>query len=161
MLRKGELRVYLGAAPGVGKTFAMLGEGRRRRDRGADVVIGFVETHGRAATAERIGDLERAIANLVDNAVSVSPPGRPVRIQAGAIAGRIDVRVIDQGPGIPRDERERVFQPFQRLVDHGSGVGLGLAIARGFVEAMGGDLTLEDTPGGGVTMVVSLPEAAS
>ena len=56
--RRGELRVYLGAAPGVGKTFAMLGEGRRRRDRGTDVVVGFVETHGRARTAEEIGDLE-------------------------------------------------------------------------------------------------------
>jgi two-component system sensor histidine kinase KdpD len=52
-----------------------------------------------------------------------------------------------------------VFQPFQRLVDHGSGVGLGLAIARGFVTAMGGALTIDDTPGGGVTMVIGLPEA--
>jgi len=91
--------------------------------------------------------------------VSASPPDRPVRIEAGAIAGRVDTRIIDQGPGIPRQNRELVFQPFQRLVDHGSGVGLGLAIARGFIDAMGGELILEDTPGGGVTMVVSLPEA--
>jgi two-component system, OmpR family, sensor histidine kinase KdpD len=103
--------------------------------------------------------LERVLANLLDNAVSASPTDRPVRVEAGAVAGRVDIRIVDQGPGIPRGDRDRVFQPFQRLVDHGSGVGLGLAIARGFVDAMGGELTLEDTPGGGVTMVVSLPEA--
>ena len=57
-MARGELRIYLGAAPGVGKTYAMLGEGRRRRDRGTDVVVGFVETHGRQATAAQIGDLE-------------------------------------------------------------------------------------------------------
>src|SRR5262245_33672524 len=56
--RRGTLRVYLGAAPGVGKTFAMLNEGRRRQGRGTDVVVGFVETHGRVRTAEQIGDLE-------------------------------------------------------------------------------------------------------
>ncbi|MGH9003092.1 MAG: histidine kinase, partial [Acidimicrobiia bacterium] len=58
MTKRGTLRIYLGAAPGVGKTFAMLNEGRRRKSRGTDVVIGFVETHGRARTAEQIGDLE-------------------------------------------------------------------------------------------------------
>ena len=76
--------------------------------------------------------------------------------------GRVDIRVIDRGPGIRPIDRELVFQPFQRVVDHradGSGVGLGLAIARGFVEAMGGELTIDDTPGGGVTMVVGLPLA--
>ncbi len=57
-MARGTLRVYLGAAPGVGKTFAMLNEGRRRRDRGTDVVVGYVETHGRALTAAQIGDLE-------------------------------------------------------------------------------------------------------
>src|SRR5579884_3041162 len=57
-MTRGSLRIYLGAAPGVGKTFAMLGEGRRRAERGTDVVVGFVETHGRAHTAEMIGDLE-------------------------------------------------------------------------------------------------------
>ncbi len=76
---------------------------------------------------------------------------------------RVDIRVIDRGPGIRPADRELVFQPFQRLVDHradGAGVGLGLAIARGFVEAMGGELAIEDTPGGGVTMVVGLPARA-
>src|SRR5215216_5080156 len=57
-MARGSLRIYLGAAPGVGKTFAMLNEGRRRRERGTDVVVGFVETHGRERTAEQIGDVE-------------------------------------------------------------------------------------------------------
>ncbi len=73
---------------------------------------------------------------------------------------RVDVRVIDSGPGIAPSDRDLVFQPFQRVVDNqadGSGVGLGLAIARGFVEAMGGELTIEDTPGGGATLIVGLP----
>jgi two-component system, OmpR family, sensor histidine kinase KdpD len=103
--------------------------------------------------------LERALANLIENAVSASPPDRPVRVEAGTLGDRVTVLVVDQGPGIAGAERERVFQPFQRLVDHGSGVGLGLAIARGFIAAMSGELTIEDTPGGGTTMVVSLPLA--
>src|SRR5947208_9507426 len=102
--------------------------------------------------------LERAVANVVDNALAWSPADKPVRVEAGAIAGRVDLRVVDRGPGIPPDQRERVFQPFQRLGDqsNGTGTGLGLAVARGFVEAMGGEITVEDTPGGGLTMVVSL-----
>ena len=94
-----------------------------------------------------------------------SRPDRAVRVTAGPVRRDerrlIDVRVIDHGPGIRSADRERVFQPFQRVVDHrrdGSGVGLGLAIARGFVEAMGGEVTIEDTPGGGTTMVLSLDE---
>jgi two-component system sensor histidine kinase KdpD len=104
--------------------------------------------------------LERAVANVVDNALSWSPSGRPVRVEAGEVGDRVDLRVIDQGPGIPMSERDRVFQPFQRLGDRGrvtpNGVGLGLAVARGFVEAMGGEILVEDTPGGGTTMVLSL-----
>ncbi|MGQ0616298.1 MAG: DUF4118 domain-containing protein [Acidimicrobiia bacterium] len=100
--------------------------------------------------------LERALTNVIDNALTASPEGSPVKVEAGAIAGRVDIRVVDQGPGIPMGDRDAVFQPFQRLVDHGTGVGLGLAIARGFIGAMGGELVIEDTPGGGVTMVVSL-----
>jgi two-component system sensor histidine kinase KdpD len=102
--------------------------------------------------------LERAIANLVDNALTASPPEQPVRIEAGAIPGGVDIRIVDRGKGIPLADREHVFEPFQRLVDHGTGVGLGLAIARGFVDAMGGTLVIEDTPGGGVTMVITLPQ---
>jgi two-component system sensor histidine kinase KdpD len=104
--------------------------------------------------------LERSLANVVDNALSWSPPGRPVRVEAGEVGDRVDLRVIDQGPGIPMGDRDRVFQPFQRLGDGGrvapNGVGLGLAVARGFVEAMGGEILVEDTPGGGTTMVLSL-----
>ena len=95
------------------------------------------------------------------------PPSAPVRVRAGDVLvdgrGRVDISVIDRGPGIRPADRELVFQPFQRVVDHqadGRGVGLGLAIARGFVEAMGGELAIEDTPGGGTTMVVGLPAVA-
>jgi two-component system sensor histidine kinase KdpD len=104
--------------------------------------------------------LERVVANLVDNALRSSPNGDPVRVEAGAVAGHLDLRVVDRGGGIPTAERERVFQPFQRLGDDGganTGVGLGLAVARGLVEAVSGELSIEDTPGGGTTMVVSLP----
>ena len=103
------------------------------------------------------GLLERAIANLLDNGLVHG--GGALRVEAGTIAGRVDVRVVDRGPGIPRADRERIFEPFQRLGDPDGqvGVGLGLAVARGFVEAIGGDLDLEDTPGGGCTWIVRLP----
>lgn len=105
--------------------------------------------------------LERVLANVIENAVRHSPAGTAVRVDAGAFAGRVDVRVVDQGCGIPRDDRDRVFQPFQRLGDAqtGTGVGLGLAVASGFVHAMDGAIDVEDTPGGGTTMVISLPVA--
>jgi K+-sensing histidine kinase KdpD len=99
-MARGTLRIYLGAAPGVGKTSATLDEGRRRAARGTDLVTGFVETHGRAETAARIGDLDVV-------------PRRTITYR--------------------------------------------LAVARGFVEAMGGTLTPEDTPGGGLTMAIALP----
>ncbi len=108
------------------------------------------------------GLLERAIANLIANAIARSPAGRPVRVTGDAVDGRIEVRVVDHGPGIPERDRDRVFVPFQRLGDgHGSsgGVGLGLAVAKGFVEAMGGSIEIEDTPAGGATMVVALKRA--
>ncbi len=102
--------------------------------------------------------VERVLANLVDNAL-LHGAGAPVRVEAGTVAGRVDVRVIDHGPGIRPADRDLVFRPFQRLGDteNRSGVGLGLAVSRGFVEAVGGELDLEDTPGGGCTMVVRLP----
>ena len=101
---------------------------------------------------------ERAVANVVDNALSWSPPEQPVRIEAALVGDHVLLRVIDRGPGIAPADRDRVFQPFQRLGDagaRGGGVGLGLAVARGFTEAVGGDLQLEDTPGGGTTMTFS------
>lgn len=105
--------------------------------------------------------LERALANIIDNAVRYSPPHRPVRIVAGAFAGHVDIRVIDQGPGIPREDRERVFRPFQRLGDHpgGIGVGLGLAVAHGFLTSLGATVEIDDTPGGGATILVTIPAA--
>ncbi len=108
--------------------------------------------------------LERAVANLIDNALTWSPPDAALRVEAGRAGDRIDFRVVDRGPGIPQAQRQAVFRPFQRLGDGGAagkdGVGLGLAVAKGFVEAMGGELSLEDTPGGGLTSVISLPVAA-
>jgi two-component system sensor histidine kinase KdpD len=103
--------------------------------------------------------LERAIANLASNALRYSPSEKPVLIEAGAFGPRIDLRIVDFGTGVPAESRDTVFEPFQRLGDGAtdSGVGLGLAVARGFVRAMGGELELDDTPGGGVTAVVSLP----
>jgi two-component system sensor histidine kinase KdpD len=109
------------------------------------------------------GLLERAFANLIANAMASSPPDRPVRVVGEAVNGHVEVRVVDHGRGIPVGDRDRVFLPFQRLGDgHGSagGVGLGLAVAKGFVEAMDGSIEIEDTPGGGATMVVVLRSAS-
>ncbi|WP_234537041.1 sensor histidine kinase [Streptomyces shenzhenensis] len=109
------------------------------------------------------GLLERSVANLVENAVKYSPSGRPVLVSASAIVNRVEVRIADRGPGVPDEAKERIFEPFQRYGDapRGAGVGLGLAVARGFAEAMGGTLNAEDTPGGGLTMVLSLRAAGS
>ncbi|MEV6483092.1 ATP-binding protein [Streptomyces sp. NPDC051576] len=106
--------------------------------------------------------LERVLANLAGNADRHTPPGKKVLVTASALAGRVELRVVDRGPGLPADGRERLFEPFQRLgdTDNTTGLGLGLALARGLTEAMNGTLTPEDTPGGGLTMVVSLPLAA-
>jgi two-component system sensor histidine kinase KdpD len=100
------------------------------------------------------GLLERVIANLVGNATKASGY---VLLRGRDTGGRIELRVVDRGPGVPAADRERMFTPFQRLDDHGTdGLGLGLAIARGFTEAMGGTLTPSDTPGGGLTMTVTV-----
>ncbi|MFD5010301.1 sensor histidine kinase [Streptomyces chartreusis] len=108
------------------------------------------------------GLLERVVANVVENAVKYSPRDEPVLVSASAIADRVEVRVVDRGPGVPDEAKERIFAPFQRYGDapRGAGVGLGLAVARGFAEAMGGTISAEDTPGGGLTMVLSLRVAA-
>ena len=108
------------------------------------------------------GLLERVVANIVQNALHWSPPGRPIRIAGTAADGRVELRIIDHGVGIPVHARGELFRPFRRLGDRdsGTGVGLGLAVAQGFTHAMDGDLLVEDTPGGGLTMVVALPLAA-
>ncbi len=136
--------------------------------------------------------LERSVANLLSNALAWSPTGAEIvvsgtetaqlpvltaREEAGSAlatdrrhlaqsteASRVELRIVDRGPGIPMDQRYDVFRPFQRLGDsqgRPDGVGLGLAVAKGFVELMDGELDLEDTPGGGLTAVISLPLASS
>jgi two-component system sensor histidine kinase KdpD len=107
------------------------------------------------------GLLERAVANLVANALHWSPPGGVVEVVARLRAPDLELQVVDHGPGIPHGGREQIFRPFQRLGDRNSGgVGLGLAIARGFVEAMQGELVVDDTPGGGATFRVLVATAS-
>lgn len=106
------------------------------------------------------GLLERAVANILANALQWSPPATPVQISAVIRAPDLELSIVDHGPGIPRSARERIVQPFQRLDDRGrAGVGLGLAIAIGFVEAMEGELLIEDTPGGGATLRILVAAA--
>lgn len=107
--------------------------------------------------------LERVLVNLIANALRYSPDERPPSIAADIIDGdAVEIRVIDHGPGIEPADRDRVFLPFQRLGDrhNGNGVGLGLALARGLAEAMGATITPDDTPGGGLTMIVTLPRTS-
>ena len=105
------------------------------------------------------GLVERAVANIVENAVRHNAPGKPVLVTASALRDRVEIRVVDRGPGVPDRAKHEIFEPFQRLGDApgGTGVGLGLAVARGFAEAVGGSLDAEDTPGGGLTMVLAVP----
>ncbi|MFT7839750.1 DUF4118 domain-containing protein [Saccharothrix sp. BKS2] len=125
-----------------------------------------------------VGLLERVVANVVDNAlrhgrlsprrvvdvdgdgtIAVDEP--EVAVRASAYGDRVELRVVDHGQGLPKNTAEAVFEPFQRLGDRDAtpGVGLGLSVAKGFVDAMGGTITAEDTPGGGLTVVISLPVA--
>ena len=115
-------------------------------------------------TPEALADpvlLQRVLVNLLINAMRHAPEGSRVLVSTSAFGGRVELRVIDHGPGIPAERRDDVFVPFQRRgdTDNTTGLGLGLALSKGFVEGMGGTLSPEDTPGGGLTMVVSLPEA--
>jgi two-component system, OmpR family, sensor histidine kinase KdpD len=128
-------------------------------DHGRSVQVDVPETLPRIDVDAAL--LERALANLVANATTWSPHDLPVRVMGSVDRDRVELRVVDRGPGIDVGDRDRVFQPFQRLGDRpsGDGVGLGLAVARGFVEAMGGQIRIEDTPGGGLTMVVGFEAA--
>ncbi|TRW82743.1 sensor histidine kinase KdpD [Mycolicibacterium sp. 018/SC-01/001] len=129
-----------------------------------------VTGYGRAEQVDRVkvdvghqvaladgGLLERVLANLIDNALRYAPDG-PVRITAGQVGDRVLIAVADEGPGIARGSEEQIFDAFQRLGDQDNsiGVGLGLSVARGFVEAMGGSISVGDTPGGGLTVEIDL-----
>ena len=124
------------------------------------------------------GLLERVVANVIDNAVrhglrpvhagtgpahaGTGPAaGEPaIAVRASALGTHAELRVVDHGPGLPKGTADTVFAPFQRLAgdrDTGVGLGLGLSVAKGFMDAMGGTITAEDTPGGGLTVVISLP----
>jgi two-component system sensor histidine kinase KdpD len=114
-----------------------------------------VDPEGAPLVADPV-QLERAFANLIENGARHGG-GRPVLVRARESGGRLVVRVVDQGPGIPEAERERIFEPFYRREGSGQGIGLGLAIARGFVEANGGAIEVESVPGQGSTFVVAFP----
>ncbi|MEU0528950.1 sensor histidine kinase [Amycolatopsis tolypomycina] len=125
-------------------------------DGGAKIAVD-IDDRLPAVTADP-GLLERAIANVIDNALRHG--GGEVAVRASAYGGRVELRIVDHGPGLPKGTADSAFAPFQRLGDRNTtpGVGLGLSVAKGFVEAMDGDIRAEDTPGGGLTIVVSLPE---
>ncbi|MEE3753683.1 sensor histidine kinase [Mycobacterium intracellulare] len=112
---------------------------------------------GDAVVMADAGLLERVLANLIDNALRYAP-NCLVRVNAGQVGDRVLINVIDEGPGIPHGAEEQIFEAFQRLGDHDNttGVGLGMSVARGFVEAMGGSITATDTPGGGLTVIVEM-----
>jgi two-component system sensor histidine kinase KdpD len=128
------------------------GLGPRSRPVITDIPPGLPEVMADPALTERV------IGNLLSNALRYSPPASPPLITAGARGDRVELRVVDHGPGILEADRKRAFLPFCRLgeSDGRTGVGLGLVVARGLAEAMGGTVEPEETPGGGATMVVSL-----
>jgi two-component system sensor histidine kinase KdpD len=102
--------------------------------------------------------LERVFVNLLTNAARYSGD-QPVSVRAREVSGRLVIRVVDRGPGIPERERERIFEAFYRgpQTDSHSGAGLGLAIVKGFVEANGGQVSVESLPGQGTAFVVEFP----
>ena len=108
------------------------------------------------------GLLERVLANLFSNALRHSPAsGRPPELHAQLADDMVVLEVVDHGPGVPDEAKERIFEPFTRVGDRYPGVGLGLAVARGFAEAMGGRIEAKDTPGGGLTVAITLPAASA
>ena len=108
------------------------------------------------------GLLERVLANLFSNALRHSPAtGPPPELRAELVEDMVVLEVVDHGRGVPDEAKERIFEPFTRIGDRYPRVGLGLAVARGFAEAMGGRIEAKDTPGGGLTVAITLPAAAS
>ena len=127
----------------------------------ADVELGLED--GLPEVVADAGLLQRVLVNLLDNALRFSPDGVPPRLSASSFAGSIEIRIADRGPGVAMERKDDIFVPFQRLgdTDNTTGLGLGLALSKGFVEGMAGSLHAEDTPGGGLTMVISLPAASA
>jgi two-component system sensor histidine kinase KdpD len=107
------------------------------------------------------GLLERVLANLFSNALRHSPAAQPPELQADLLDDTVLLEVVDHGPGVPDEQKERIFEPFTRVGDRYPGVGLGLAVAKGFAEAMGGSIAAVDTPGGGLTVRITLPAAST
>jgi two-component system, OmpR family, sensor histidine kinase KdpD len=107
------------------------------------------------------GLLERVLANLFSNALRHSPPDLRPMLRAKEDGDRVVLDVVDHGSGVPAELKERIFEPFARLDERSPGVGLGLAVAKGFAEAMGGTIVAIDTPGGGLTVRVTLPALVS
>jgi two-component system sensor histidine kinase KdpD len=155
-LQAGALAVFPSPAD-LGEIVAasLYGAGPQARTVKADIPSGLREVMADSAI------LERVIVNLVGNALRYSTA--PPLLTARAVGDWVELRVIDHGPGIPETDRKRMFLPFQRFGDQSSrvNVGLGLVVSRGLAETMGGSVHPEETPGGGLTMVVSLPAAAT
>jgi len=107
--------------------------------------------------------IRQIVGNLLSNAIKYAPPASPISVAATRDGAVVRVRVSDRGPGVPREDRERIFEPFTRgrRVGDVSGVGLGLSIARSFAELHRGSLRYEDVPGGGAAFVLSLPQGAA
>lgn len=148
-------RVYLDEV--VHRALVSVGMGARGLRRAAMDRVG-VEVGDVSVRADS-GLLERVLANLIDNALRHAPRDTPVRITAERTGDRVTIAVVDTGPGVPHGAEEQLFEPFQRLGDRDNttGVGLGLSVVRGFVEAMSGTVHADPTPGGGLTMLVDLP----
>jgi two-component system sensor histidine kinase KdpD len=107
------------------------------------------------------GLLDRVLANVLENALHYSPKDTQVAVEGRQADGRVSLQIVDHGPGVPSSRRAALFTPFQRLGDvpAGTGLGLGLAAARGLAETMNATLVATDTPGGGLTMTIDLPAA--
>jgi two-component system, OmpR family, sensor histidine kinase KdpD len=101
--------------------------------------------------------VDQAVTNLLENAAKFSPPGSPITVQGASWQEHVEVRVSDRGPGIPSEDRERVFEPFVRRNGQQPGAGLGLSIVRAIVAAHGGEVRIETAPGGGACVIFTLP----
>lgn len=155
-VQAGVLAVSLGPVDSAGVVLAALDE----LDLGPDDVELALDPDLPALRADPVL-LQRVLVNVLSNAVRFTPPGGRARVATSRLGGVAEIRVIDHGPGVAPERRGDMFAPFQRLgdTDNTVGLGLGLALSRGFAEGMGASLTPEDTPGGGLTMVIALPVA--